>query len=57
MTGNASSLRRVDNHIVSEAALASARYLASFVDSATTHCFFDLQEMGLEPKKTYLGRG
>ena len=51
MTGNASSLRRVDNHIVSEAALARARYSASVVDRATAHCFFELQEMGLEPKK------
>ena len=51
MTGNASSLRRVDNHIVSEAALARARYSASVVDHATARCFFELQEMGLEPKK------
>ena len=51
MTGNASSLRRVYNHIVSEAALARARYSASVVDRATTRCFFELQEMGLEPKK------
>ena len=36
MTGNASSLRRVDNHIVSEAALARAQYSASVVDRATT---------------------
>ena len=51
MTGNASSLRRVDNLIVSEAALARARYSASVVDRATARCFFELQEMGLEPKK------
>ena len=51
MTGNASSLRRVGNHIVSEATLASARYSASVVDHATARCFFKLQEMGLEPKK------
>ena len=51
MTGNASSLKRVDNHIISEAALASARYSASVVDRATAHCFFELQEMGLKPKK------
>ena len=51
MTGNASSLRRVDNHIVSEATLARARYSASVVDRATACCFFELQEMGLEPKK------
>ena len=42
VTGNASSLRRVDNHIVSEAALAKARYLASVVDHATARCFFEL---------------
>ena len=42
MTGNASSLRKVDNHIVSEAALAKARYLASVVDHATAHCFSEL---------------
>ena len=51
MTGNASSLRRVDNHIVSEAALARAWYSASVVDRATTRYFFELQEMGLELKK------
>ena len=51
MTGNASSLRRVDNHIVSEAALARARYSASVVDRAKAHCFFELQELGLGPKK------
>ena len=51
VTGNASSLRRVDNHIVLEAALARARYSASVVDRATTRCFLELQEMGLEPKK------
>ena len=51
MTGNASSLRRVDYHIVLEAALARAWYSASIVDRATARCFFNLQEMGLEPKK------
>ena len=51
MTGNASSLRRVDNHIVLEVALVRARYSASVVDRATTRFFFELQEMGLEPKK------
>ena len=51
MIGNASSLRRVDNHIVLEAALARARYSASVVDHATARCFFELQEMGLELKK------
>ena len=57
MTGNASSLRRVDNHIVLEAALARARHSASIVDRATARCFFELQEMGLEPKKIDIGRG
>ena len=51
MTRNASSLRRVDNHIVSEAALARARYSTSGMDRATASYFFELQEMGLEPKK------
>ena len=51
MTGNSSSLRRVDNHIVSEAALARARYSAFVVDRATARCFFELHEMRLEPKK------
>ena len=51
MTGNASSLRRVDNHIVSEAALARARYSAYVVDRAMARCFFELQEIELEPKK------
>ena len=41
----------MDNHIVSEAAIASARYSASVEDLATTLCFFELQEMGLDPKK------
>ena len=50
MTGNASSLRRVDNHIVSKAALARAQYSASVVDRATARCFFELKEMGLEHK-------
>ena len=51
LTGNASSLKRVDNHVVSEAAFASARYSASVVDRTTALCFFELQEMGLDPKK------
>ena len=42
MTGNASSLRRVDNHFVSEATLARARYSASVVDHASARCFFEL---------------
>ena len=42
MTGNASSLRIVDNHIISKAALARARYSASVVDRATARCFFEL---------------
>jgi len=49
--GNVSSLKRVDNHIVFEGALASARYSASVVDCATTLCFLDVYEMGLIPKK------
>ena len=51
MTENLSSLKRVDSHIVSEAAFASALYSASIVERATTLCFFKLQEMGLEPRK------
>ena len=57
MTGNASSFKKVDNHIVSEAALARAQYSASVVDRAMTCCLFELQEMGLEPQKTDIGRG
>ena len=49
--GNASSLKRVDNHIVYEAALANARYSASVEDRATTLCLLDIHEMGLGPKK------
>jgi hypothetical protein len=41
----------VDSHIVSEAALASARYSASVEDRATALCFLDVHEMGLGPKK------
>jgi hypothetical protein len=37
--------------IVSEAALASARYSASVEDRATVLCFLDVHEMGLGPKK------
>ena len=51
MTGNASSLRRVDNHIVLEATLARTRYSASVVNRVTARYFFELREMGLEPKK------
>jgi len=46
-----SSVRRVDNHTVSEVAVVRARYSASVVERATTCCFLELQEMGLEPKK------
>jgi hypothetical protein len=42
LTGNASSLKRVDNHIVSEVALASAQYSASVVDCVTALCFLDV---------------
>jgi hypothetical protein len=49
--GNASSLKRVDNQIVSEAVLATARYSASVEDRATTLYFLDVHEMGLGPKK------
>ena len=51
LTGNASSLKRVDNHIVSEVALASAQYSASVVDCVTALCFLDVHKMGLDPKK------
>jgi len=50
-TGNARSFKSVDNHIVSEAAIARALYSASVVDRATALCFLELQEMGLEPIK------
>ena len=49
LTGNASSLKRVDSHIVSEATFASARYSTSVLDRAIALCFFELQEMGLDP--------
>jgi hypothetical protein len=42
LTGNASSLKRVDNHIVSEVALASAQYSTSFVDCVTALWFLDV---------------
>ena len=50
-TGKASSLSKVASHRVSEAALARALYSASVLDRATTRCFLELQDMGLEPKK------
>lgn len=31
--------------------MASARYSASVDDRATTRCFLELQEIGLEPRK------
>ena len=49
--GNTSSLKRVDNQIVYEATLASARYSTSVEDLATALCFLDVHEMGLSPKK------
>ena len=39
------------SHNVSDATFASALYSASVDDRATTRCFFELQEMGLEPRK------
>jgi hypothetical protein len=41
----------VDNHIILDAATASARYLAFVMYRATAFCFFKLQEMGLDPRK------
>jgi hypothetical protein len=41
----------VDNHTISEAAVARARYSALVVERATARCFLELQEIGLEPKK------
>jgi len=37
--------------MVSEAALARARYSASVDDRATARCFLELQDIGLEPRK------
>ena len=49
--GNTSSLKRVDNQIVSEAALANVRYSASVEERATALCFLDVHEIGLGPRK------
>jgi hypothetical protein len=49
--GTSSSVRRVDSHTVSEAAVARARYSASVEDRATARCFLELHEIGLEPRK------
>lgn len=43
--------RRERIHNVLEAAFASVRYLTSVDDSATTLCFFELQEMRFGPRK------
>ncbi len=51
LSGKPSSLRRLSNHIVSEAALASDLYSASVDERATARCFLELQEMGLWPRK------
>jgi len=48
---NASSLKRVDSHIILDATAASARYSTFVMYHATTFCFFKLQEMGLDPGK------
>jgi hypothetical protein len=48
---NVSSLKRVDSHIILDAAAVSARYSAFVMYRATAFCFFKLQEMGLDPRK------
>jgi archaellum biogenesis ATPase FlaH len=45
------SLNSDISHTVSEAALARERYLASVDERATTLCFLELQEMGLDLRK------
>jgi len=39
------------SHSVLEAAFASALYSALVEDRVTARCFFELQEIGLEPRK------
>ena len=46
-----SSAKSARSHNVSDAAFASALYSASVDDRVTARCFFELQEMGLEPRK------
>ncbi|XP_035544668.1 probable protein phosphatase 2C 23 [Juglans regia] len=46
-----SSLNKDSSHTVSEAAFARDRYSASVDDHATALCFFELQEIGFEPRK------
>ena len=46
-----SSWNRDNNQMVSEAAFARALYSASVDDLATTRCYFELQDIGLEPRK------
>ena len=51
LSEKSSSWRSPRNHIVSNVTFARARYSASVVDLATALCFFELHEMGFEPKK------
>jgi hypothetical protein len=51
LSGKLSSLRRLSNHIVSEAALANDLYSAFVDERATARYFLELQEMGLWPRK------
>ena len=46
-----SSDKRVVNHLISAATLASALYSASVLDLATVACFLQLQETKLDPRK------
>jgi len=46
-----SSTKSVRSHNILEAAFVSALHSASVEDRVTAHCFFELQEIGLEQRK------
>ena len=46
-----SLLDKFCNHIIWDAAVATAQYFASVKDRATVLCFLEHQEMGLQPIK------
>jgi len=46
-----SSVNRICNHWVSEAAFAKARYSASAEERAIARCLLDFQEIGVSPRK------
>lgn len=51
LRGKLSSWKRESNQTVSDAAFVSALYLASIDDRATALYFFELQDMGYDPRK------